>query len=91
MLLIAENLNYFTEAIKCSLTIIKTSVLSQPHIRTIQVRHLIWIDVRNPNFVKVTHKIIFKNSVDQRMKYNKKSVNKIIMLISVAMKENIIF
>lgn len=34
----AENVNYFTEAIKCSLMIIKTSALHQPHIKTIKIR-----------------------------------------------------
>lgn len=46
--------------------------------------------VRNLNFVKVTQKITFKNSVDQRMKYNRKPIKKIIKLVSVAVKENMI-
>lgn len=37
----AENRNYFTEAIKCSLTIVKTSPLYQPHIKTIKIIKLL--------------------------------------------------
>lgn len=36
----AENFNYFAEAIQFSLTVIKTYVLSQLHIKTIEVRLL---------------------------------------------------
>lgn len=37
----AENINYFSEAIKCSLATTETSVLSQLHIKTIEDRQLI--------------------------------------------------